>query len=162
MIELARREPERTEVVQKCEFIRRYCHCHRCGTGRCRPQVRGTGDPWRRENGLRRPNRRPERVTQAMDKSGVTWTLLPRIPFSWLERPPAYGLGPCAPAQPSLEKKSSKVFGLFDRFLFGTLLAVPARISRNPPARCFTDMPGDQGAAERTASRRANSRNTVV
>ena len=97
-----------------------------------------------------------------MAKSGVTWTLLPRIPFSWLERPLAHGLGPCAPAQPSLEKKSSKVFGLFDRFLFGVFLDVPARVSRNPPAVGFTDMTGLEGAAEMTESRRANSRNTFL
>ena len=97
-----------------------------------------------------------------MAKRSVTWTLLRRILFSSLGRPPDYGLGPCASAQPCLEKKSSRVFGLFDRFLFRTFLDVPARVSRDTPAVCFTDTTGLEGAAEMIESRRANSRNTVL
>ena len=39
---------------------------------------------------------------------------------------------------------------------------MPARVSRDTPAVCFTDMIGVEGATEMTESRRATSRNTVL
>ena len=107
----ARRDATGAKMCEKCQFIHSYSERVAVRNRWCHPQVRGTAGPWAPKNGLRRPNRRPKRVTQGMAESGVTWTLLPASYFRSLW-PPDYGLGPCAPAQPCLEKKSSRVFGL--------------------------------------------------